>query len=182
MNGYSEPQLLRRTGTARIWFMDHKQNIDDNSTSAQSNFTNKSFDILSEKECLLLLSEETLGRLCITGDFPSIFPVNYVVLNSEIIIATSQGTKLQAAENNAPVAFEVDRIDYATKTGWSVMIIGNVSEVKDSAVVEKAKALNLQPWAPGDKRNFIRIPIHFISGRAIRSTQQLPSKYSAISA
>ena len=52
---------------------------------------------------------------------PAIFPVNYALLDGEIVFMTGEGTKLRAALERAVVAFQVDHIDEADAAGWSVM-------------------------------------------------------------
>ena len=79
---------------------------------------------LDTSECMHLVGQETVGRLGIIVDGrPEIHPVNFAVADEEILIRTDQGTKLSSALAG-PVVFEVDRVDPAARTGWSVMIHG----------------------------------------------------------
>ena len=87
---------------------------------------------LDNTECRRLLAERHLGRLAIP-DFggPVIFPVNYVFDQDLVIFRTDPGSKLDAATEREAVAFEVDAIEEATRTGWSVVVRGTLTEVSD---------------------------------------------------
>jgi hypothetical protein len=65
------------------------------------------------------------------------------------------------------VAFQVDDIDQATASGWSVMAIGVAEEMTDPDEVVSTKQLVLHPVAAGDRRHFVKIRPEFISGRRI---------------
>jgi glycerol-3-phosphate dehydrogenase len=57
-----------------------------------------------------------------------IFPVNYVVDRDLIVFRTDPGSKLDAATERESVAFEVDAVDEATRTGWSVVVGGTLAD------------------------------------------------------
>jgi nitroimidazol reductase NimA-like FMN-containing flavoprotein (pyridoxamine 5'-phosphate oxidase superfamily) len=76
-----------------------------------------------------------------------IFPVNYVFDQDLVIFRTDPGTKLDAASEGGLVAFEVDAVDTATQTGWSVVVRGTLGEVTDAAHLERLRALPLYPRA-----------------------------------
>src|SRR6187200_2130512 len=62
---------------------------------------------LSEEECYYLLATSSIGRVGISvRALPEVLPVNYAVLDGDVIIRTGAGTKLDAALTNAVVAFE----------------------------------------------------------------------------
>jgi uncharacterized protein len=127
----------------------------------------RSFEILSEDECLDLLEEGWLGRVAVTmGALPAIFPVNYCAEDGAIYFLTGQGTKLAAAVRSAVVAFEVDEADIGSRQGWSVLVIGRAQEVHLEEAGSSAVS-RLGPWAPGDRSHLIRICPEFLSGRRI---------------
>ncbi len=105
---------------------------------------------LAEDECRRLLAERHLGRLAVP-DFggPVIFPVNYVLDQDAPVFRTDPGSKLDAATERESVAFEVDAVEEATRTGWSVVVRGILAEVTDPDDLERLRALPLYPWAPG---------------------------------
>lgn len=78
---------------------------------------------LDQEECRRLLATRHLGRLAIP-DFggPVIFAVNYILDQDLVIFRTDPGSKLDAATEREQVAFEVDAVEEATRTGWSVVV------------------------------------------------------------
>jgi nitroimidazol reductase NimA-like FMN-containing flavoprotein (pyridoxamine 5'-phosphate oxidase superfamily) len=130
---------------------------------------------LDDTECRRLLATRHLGRLAIP-DFggPMIFPVNYVFDQDLVIFRTDPGTKLDAATEREQVAFEVDAIDEATRTGWSVVVRGTLAEITDPAHLARLRTLPLYPWAPGEKTRYVRVRPLKITGRRIRIPDELP--------
>lgn len=125
-------------------------------------------EILSEHECRALLGRGGVGRVAITlGALPAVLPVNYALLEGAIVFLTGEGTKLRAALDRAVVAFEVDEIDAPRRQGWSVLAVGVAAEITDDEELTRARRLNLQPLAGGDRSHFVRIQPEFLSGRRI---------------
>jgi hypothetical protein len=130
---------------------------------------------LDEDECRRLLAEHHLGRLAVP-DFggPVIFPVNYVLDQGLVIFRTDPGSKLDAASEREQVAFEVDAVDEATRTGWSVVVRGTLAEVTDPYDLSRLRTLPLYPWAPGKKTRYVRVRPRKITGRRIAIPAELP--------
>jgi nitroimidazol reductase NimA-like FMN-containing flavoprotein (pyridoxamine 5'-phosphate oxidase superfamily) len=130
---------------------------------------------LDQDECRRLLAERHLGRLAVP-DFggPVIFPVNYVVDGDLIVFRTDPGSKLDTATERESVAFEVDAVDGATRTGWSVVVRGVLAEVTDPTDLARLRALPLYPWAPGNKTRYVRVRPVKVTGRRIRIPDDLP--------
>jgi uncharacterized protein len=125
-------------------------------------------EILSAEQCRDLLQRSTVGRVAVTvAALPAIFPVNYAVLDGQIIFRTGDGTKLRAALEKAVVAFQVDHFDGSVASGWSVMAVGLAEEITDPHDLAAAEALGLLPFAAGDRSHYIRIAPEFLSGRRI---------------
>ena len=125
-------------------------------------------EVLSEDQCRRLLSQADVGRLAITvSALPAIFPVNYAVLDGDIVFLTGEGTKLRAAVDEAVVAFEIDDIDPETKTGWSVLVVGMARELQEDGALARVAALGLVPWAPGDRHHVVRLQSEIVTGRRI---------------
>ena len=130
---------------------------------------------LDDTECRRLLAERHLGRLAIP-DFrgPVIFPVNYVFYQDMVVFRTDPGSKLDAATERESVAFEVDAVDEATRTGWSVVVRGILVEVTDPVDLARLHALPLYPWAPGERTRYVRVRPLKVTGRRIRIPDELP--------
>jgi nitroimidazol reductase NimA-like FMN-containing flavoprotein (pyridoxamine 5'-phosphate oxidase superfamily) len=125
-------------------------------------------EVLGRDACLRLLATATLGRVGISsGALPSVLPVNFRFDGRQILIRTGVGTKLDAAVDNAVVAFEVDEIDPVEHTGWSVMVTGVARELTDPGELAAAQVPPLARWAPGGEDRVIAISTELVSGRRI---------------
>lgn len=125
-------------------------------------------EILTEEHCRELLAANTLGRVAITvGETPAIFPVNYALLDGDVVFRTAEGSKLRAALERAVVAFEIDGTDAGSHTGWSVLVVGHATALWRRPDIERAEALDLRPWAPGPRDCFVSLTTGTISGRRI---------------
>ncbi|GGO69260.1 pyridoxamine 5'-phosphate oxidase family protein [Nonomuraea cavernae] len=127
---------------------------------------------LDREECLRLISPGGIGRIGYYGRFGStVLPVNYRVHDGAIVIRTVAGgatdedlrTGLQGVEYQ--VAFEVDRLDEFTRTGWSVLVRGSLHHVTDDELA--AASAEVEPWASGDRRRYLRITPSHVTGRRI---------------
>jgi nitroimidazol reductase NimA-like FMN-containing flavoprotein (pyridoxamine 5'-phosphate oxidase superfamily) len=129
-------------------------------------------EILSEEECVALLQSHQVGRIALTDHGqPLIFPVNYAVDGDVIVFRTAPGTKLDAADH-ANVTFEVDEIDLAERSGWSVVVHG-LAEVVTARhapdLAQRTRSVATPPWAPGDRPFHVRIIPQKMTGRRIRA-------------
>lgn len=123
-------------------------------------------EVLSRDECLRLLREATLGRIAITsGALPTILPVNFSLAEDQILFRTARGTKLDAATENAVVAFEVDEMHPMGHDGWSVVVTGVAREVTGDAIA--AVAGPIPRWAPEHDGRVVAISLDLVSGRRI---------------
>jgi uncharacterized protein len=123
--------------------------------------------VLSAWECNELLRLAPVGRIAITVDaLPVILPINFIVVEDQIVFRTVSGTKLAAATANAVVAFEIDSYEPDGHSGWSVLVQGKASEITDPADRERVRALGIDAWAiEGEEDHVVRIDIHKLSGR-----------------
>lgn len=123
---------------------------------------------LSDDECRALLAEAVIARVAVVvNGVPQVVPVNHVVVDGDVVFRTGSGTKLAAALLESPVSVEVDRVDEAALTGWSVLVSGRASVVTDPDVLERIDREPLVTWAPGPRDDVVRVRVETISGRAI---------------
>jgi uncharacterized protein len=131
-------------------------------------------EVLSPTQCLRLIRRSSIGRVVVSlGALPAAFPVNFALLDDDVVFRTAFGTKLSAALDDAIVAFEVDRIDPLRHTGWSVLIQGRASILDAPADVVRARRLGIRPWAPGEHPHFVRIRSEVVSGRRLPATADI---------
>jgi len=123
---------------------------------------------LSRSECFELLASEHLGRVAVTDDRgPVVFPVNFVLDRHTVVFRTEEGTKLHAASRGSRVCFEADGADAAARTGWSVIVRGEVIEITGRAELARLRELPLQAWAPGARNRYVRMLPAVLTGRRI---------------
>lgn len=125
---------------------------------------------LSPEQCrdLLVTHRPRLGRLAfVDEDRPIVLPMNFVVHGDAIYFRSAPGSKLTAAANAQPVAFELDHIDEVWEEGWSVLASGRLNVVTDPEELARARQLPLRPWAAGDRPHYLRLDIDSLSGRRI---------------
>lgn len=131
---------------------------------------------LDRSECLRLLAATSgrVGRLALSPPerAPMIRPVNYVYddQSQSVLFRSAPGSALHAAGASATAAFEIDGSDPVERTGWSVIVVGTVEEVRDPAEMRRIEELELEPWAPGARGHWVRIRAVSASGRRIVRT------------
>lgn len=130
-------------------------------------------EVLERQRCLELLATAPIGRLAVSvNGQPEVFPVNFALDGDRVVIRTSEGTKLRAADLDL-VAFEADGNDEATGEWWSVVVKGTGREITDALDLasERERALPVFPLANDDAGHWIRILPHQVSGRLLRPRQ-----------
>jgi hypothetical protein len=96
------------------------------------------------------------------------------VLDGPVVFRTVAGSPLgedlRTGITNADykVAFEIDEIDLAERTGWSVLIQGGAHYVEDEEERAVAQRAGIDPWAGGERDLYVRITPTLIAGRRIR--------------
>ena len=126
---------------------------------------------LDREECLRLLRTAAVGRVVVltAGQTPVIRPVNFVFdeRSQSVVFRCSGGTKLISLLGAARAWFEVDEIDAANRTGWSVIIAGVTEPVTQRHEVARLERLALHSWVAGPDAHWIRIRARVVSGRRI---------------
>jgi uncharacterized protein len=119
---------------------------------------------LSEDECWDLLRTRSVGRVGWQGsDGLTIVPVNYAVAETSVIIRTAPYTELGREGSVHELAFEVDELDPALRSGWSVLVRGH------RRLDPEAYGATPRPdvWVSGSRWLVLRIEARTISGRRL---------------
>jgi transcriptional regulator with XRE-family HTH domain len=120
---------------------------------------------LDEAECWRLVEPGGVGRVAVnTIDGPVVLPVNFVVLSRSIVFRTAPST-VPATHVGELVAVEVDRVDSALRSGWSVLLSGR-SEQLDVGQLGSDVPI-VQPWAGGVRDLYLRVRVVRVTGRRI---------------
>jgi nitroimidazol reductase NimA-like FMN-containing flavoprotein (pyridoxamine 5'-phosphate oxidase superfamily) len=126
-------------------------------------------EILTRDECLALLGASQVGRVAVSRyALPAILPVNFAMLGDDIVFATGTGSKSLAIDDETVIAFEVDAIDPADRTGWSVLAVGKARPFDErDPDVAAARELDLHPWVGRHAVDLIRMPTERLTGRRL---------------
>ncbi|WP_086825080.1 pyridoxamine 5'-phosphate oxidase family protein [Streptomyces sp. NRRL B-24572] len=126
---------------------------------------------IGEAECWELLDGHGVGRVAVEGgDGLMVIPVNYRVVDREVVFVTAAGSPLaRSAASGAEVAFEEDRLDEAFSQGWSVLLVGPVRTVSDETSVQRINAAGRpEPWAGGGRETMVTLSPRRVTGRRVR--------------
>jgi nitroimidazol reductase NimA-like FMN-containing flavoprotein (pyridoxamine 5'-phosphate oxidase superfamily) len=131
---------------------------------------------LSRKESVELLSRSHVGRVVYTEQaMPAVAAVPFAYHQDCLVMHTSGDDGLASAVARGSIlAFEIDDIDPATRTGWSVVVQGEpavATDVAERADIEHA----LEAWAPGHDDVCIRLPLTIVTGRRIEHSTRTPT-------
>lgn len=122
-----------------------------------------------------MLAANCFGRLAVSGggEAPLIRAVNYVFdeRSQSVAFRTAVGSKLYFLTRATRAAFEIDDVDDATRTGWSVIVAGVTEEVSQPQELRRLEALGLETWPPGDRNHWVLIRAVTVSGRRIAAAK-----------
>lgn len=126
---------------------------------------------LTEEESLALAATVPVGRVVYArNSIPAVHLVNFKLDGKDVIFRTRKGAKFGAAVADAVIAFEVDEIDPATRSGWTVSLTGRSRLVSRRDEQERLAELNVDPWLP-DREYYIRVMTAVVTGRRISPDQ-----------
>ena len=121
---------------------------------------------LDRTECLALLASTDLGRVIFTSSaMPAARPVTYVLDGEEVLFRTADG-RMRSATHHAVVGFEADDIEPLTRTGWSVLGVGQAYEV----MTLDRRGSDGHPGSrpPACPTHVIAIPLRHLTGSRLR--------------
>jgi nitroimidazol reductase NimA-like FMN-containing flavoprotein (pyridoxamine 5'-phosphate oxidase superfamily) len=120
---------------------------------------------LPAAEALRLLAGVVWGRVVFSHQaLPAVRPVNHILDDGHIVIRAHSGAAvLDPAGSGAVVAYEADQLDETDRTGWSVIVTGTATLVRDPDQLARYERL-LQPWMDGAMENVVRISPDIVTG------------------
>lgn len=130
-----------------------------------------------ESRSLELLATESLGRLVtVSQGRAEIFPVNYALSpEGKLYFRTAEGTKLAGITIQPDVLFQVDHIE--DDSAWSIVVRGTARRLDSFTEINDAEELDLKPWIPTLKYNFVEITPEQTSGRGFTFGDE-PERYT----
>lgn len=121
--------------------------------------------------CLALIGGEPIGRIVFVDDRqPIALPVTFTLDVGTVVFQSAPGSKLDKAlrQPGARVAFEVDRYDAETQSGWSVLIKGTIHPVSGIVDTTRLQRFAMPAWATlGRHARWIRVEAEEITGRRV---------------
>ncbi|MGW0705892.1 helix-turn-helix domain-containing protein [Streptomyces sp. NPDC002643] len=126
------------------------------------------FTELDAHACRAPLGTHGVGRIAVTsGEGPLVVPVNYGVVDSAIVFRTAVGATPSPAAGHR-VVFEVDHVDNALSSGWSVLVRGSARTVTDPDERRRLDGhVHSRPWADGGRDLWMRVEPDTVTGRRI---------------
>lgn len=124
---------------------------------------------MSAARCRELLVDGAVGRVAMaTPVGPRIVPVNYAVHGDSIVFRTAPYSELSAYGWNTDLAFEVDRLDVVTHTGWSIVALGRAHIVEDPDEVQEIRRIwEPRPWVAGLRNLYVKLVWRELTGRRL---------------
>ena len=123
---------------------------------------------LTREECLELLRRAVVGRIGYVADGKAIIiPVNFALLDGDIVFCTATGSKLSWLSLRERVTFEADESRPADHEGWSVLIHGVAREITHPEELAVLRRGPLSSWLRSPHEHWVRITIAAMSGRAL---------------
>ena len=132
----------------------------------------ETLEVIGEAEGLALAATVPVGRVVYSRfALPAVHVVNFKLDGKDVVFRTRKGAKTAAAAGDTVVAFEVDRIDEETRSGWTVTLLGRAKLVTDPAEEARLARLGIDPWPPGERHYYVRIRTKTVTGRRIGPDQ-----------
>lgn len=133
---------------------------------------------LSRDDCRSLLATVPVGRVGISIEaLPVVLPVNFAIVEVDIVFRTVYGTKFHAATAGSVLAFEADGYETSGRSGWSVLVQGKAVVVTDPGELARFTDLTIDPWAvDGAADRFVKISTTNITGPALLSVTDRPGR------
>ncbi|MFK0168635.1 pyridoxamine 5'-phosphate oxidase family protein [Streptomyces sp. NPDC090306] len=129
-------------------------------------YGNDGFRELAPPDCLRLLARVSVGRVVYTrGALPAVLPVGFGVdRDGAVLLRTSATSELVVAIDGVVVAFEADEIDAADHSGWSVVVTGRATVVRDATERERPARTGPASGAPRPREVLVRIEPELVTG------------------
>jgi hypothetical protein len=125
---------------------------------------------LSRYDCWQLVSEaggpDGIARVVWSGpEGPAILPVNFTVADGFLWFQTTEGSRLARQCADQRVLVEVDDIDPASHTGWSVVVSGLATCVPPDE--DPGLLGGLLVWPSGPRDLLVKVEADELTGRRL---------------
>ncbi len=126
---------------------------------------------LSSYDCWQLVTDaagpDGIARIVWSGpDGPAIVPMNFTVADGFLWFQTTPGSRVAQECGDQQVLVEVDQVDAASHTGWSVVVTGVarcLPPVADPGILG-----SLLVWPHGPRELLLKVEPDELTGRRLR--------------
>lgn len=124
---------------------------------------------LTVDECLALLHSRSVGRVALaTPAGLKIYPVNYSMVQDNVVFRTAPYGEIANNAHDAEVAFQVDELEDGLHRGWSVLAVGRCRHVDDPGEVRVIREEHdPEPWVRGLRNLYFCVEWTNLTGRQV---------------
>lgn len=126
---------------------------------------------LDPASCRRLLATTDVARVVhVVDGHPRISLVNVGLDGEDLVVRSTPGSRLSTALATplTTVLVEVDEVDPATRSGWSVVARGRMAPVLDQVTVARLDRSMPPSWILGDSGGtWLRLIVESLTGRAV---------------
>ncbi|MFC9769255.1 pyridoxamine 5'-phosphate oxidase family protein [Rhodococcus jostii] len=121
---------------------------------------------LSLAECIRLLRTVSVGRMVFTENaLPALRPVTFAAVEGEVVIPA--GDAWFERFDGEFLAFEADGVDWSTRVGWSVVVMGRATHLSLSDSMTRFHNRKTVPWViPPDTCHLV-IDMEQVTGQRV---------------
>lgn len=130
----------------------------------------RAFERLDAEECWKLVGSEGVGRIGFLSETKMhIVPTRYDAHRGTVYFRAGTFGELARRVHGQAVSLQVDHLDRATFSGWSVVMSGRAHRVEDAATVAARWSVGRpSPWLSSPDSQWIALRVDDIGGEQVR--------------
>lgn len=130
--------------------------------------------VLTRDECLRHLAAGSVGRVSVSSKaMPAVLPVRYSLVDDRILFWADPHDHPAAIADGTVIGFQADEIDPVEHGGWSVMVVGRASHVREPEVVAALEEGTPRGWAAASGP-LVALSLDLVDGRRLSGRHELP--------
>jgi len=131
-------------------------------------------DVLTRDESLQHLAAGSVGRVSVSSRaMPAVMPVRYSLVDDRIFFWADPHDHPAAIADGTVIGFQADDIDPVLHEGWSVMVVGRASHVRQPEAVAALEEGTPRGWATASGP-LVALSLDLVDGRRL-SGHEMPA-------
>jgi nitroimidazol reductase NimA-like FMN-containing flavoprotein (pyridoxamine 5'-phosphate oxidase superfamily) len=123
--------------------------------------------VLTRDECLRHLADGSVGRVSVSSKaMPAVLPVRYSLVDDRILFWADPHDHPAAIADGTVIGFQADDIDPVLHEGWSVMVVGRASHVRQPEAVAALEEGTPRGWAAASGP-LVALSLDLVEGRRL---------------